>query len=254
MSMKESSSHREASSAPTEHRKARSGTRRLLILLPPLLPLLVAGVVWWSGGLEQIDSPESVAETARSLGDSPAGFLYVMLGFGVGSLLFVPVTALIAGTALAFGPLRGVAFSLLGVLLGASTTYWCGRLLGGRALDYFSGPRLARIKHELCTRAFRASIVARLLPVGNFTVINLLAGSLRVPFRAYFFGNLVGALPGVLVIGLFTDQLGAAIRSPNATNMTALAIGALLLVGLMFWLRRSMRKREQRAASGGAVS
>jgi uncharacterized membrane protein YdjX (TVP38/TMEM64 family) len=245
-SKSETSEHGSATSA--------SSSKRFLILAAPLLPIIVAGIVWWSGALEGLDSPERIAEAARSLRESPAAFPYVMLAYAVGTLLFLPVTALILGTALAFDPLRGFTFALLGVLLGASTTYWCGRLLGGRALDYLSGPRLERIKHELNTRAFRASIVARLLPVGNFTVINLIAGALRVPFRAYFLGNVVGALPGVIALALFADQLGAAIRSPNAKNMTVLAVGVLLLIALGLWLRRLARRREQREASGGLAS
>lgn len=250
MRMIDSGPKDEAFAAGPAPSPSRPGTRRPLLLIAPLLPVALALIVWLTGGLERVDSPEKIAETARALRDSPLGFGYVMLGFGLGTLLFIPVTALIAGTALAFDPVRGFVFSFVGVLFGASTTYWCGRLLGARTLDYFQGPRLVRIKHELCTRAFRASIVARLLPVGNFTVINLLTGSLRVPFIAYFFGNVVGALPGVIVLALFTDQLSAALRSPSATNITAVGVGLVVLVGLGIWLKRLMRRREREARGG----
>ena len=248
-----STSSRDAAHAgvpPTE----RAPRKRPIVLLGPLVPVVVVALAWAFGGLDRFDSPESIAEAARSLGDSPIAILYVLLGFGVGTLLFLPVTALIAGTAIAFDPARSVLYSMVGVLFGATTTYWCGRLLGARALDYLSGPRLERIKHELCTRAFRASIIARLLPVGNFTVINLLAGSLRIPFRAYFFGNAIGAAPGVVVFSLFTEQLGQAIRKPTATNIAVLVVSVLLLCALGFWLRRVVMRRERGEASGGAAS
>lgn len=250
MRMIDSGPKDEAFAADLAPYPSRRGSRRVLLLIAPLLPVVLALIVWLTGGLERVDSPEKIAETARALRDSPAGFGYVMLGFGLGTLLFIPVTVMIAGTALAYDPVRGFAFAFIGVLFGASTTYWCGRLLGARTLDYFQGARLARVKHELCTRAFRASIIARLMPVGNFTVINLLAGGLRVPFRAYFLGNMVGALPGVIVLALFTDQLGAALRSPSATNITAVVVGLVVLAGLGFWLRRIMRRREREARGG----
>jgi phospholipase D1/2 len=229
---------------PDEDNASSPGRRRLL-LLAPLLPLTIAGLVWWFADLSALESPEKVAETARSLRDSPFGLLYVLLGFTAGTLLFLPVTALMAGTALAFDPLRGVAFGLLGALCGASITYWVGRLSGGAALKIVSGPRLNKIGHELRTHAFRASIIARLLPVGNFTVINLLAGSLRIPFRAFFLGNIIGILPGVLLIVLFAERISEALRNPDKDNLM-LAGGVVAgCIALMVLLKQLSRRRTE---------
>ena len=217
------------------------------MLLAPLVPLTAVGLVWWFADLSALESPERVAETARSLRDHPLGVLYVVLGFTVGTLLFLPVTAIIAGTALAYEPLRAVAFAMLGALCGASVTYWVGRLSGGAALKLVSGPRLTRIGDELRTHAFRASIIARLLPVGNFTVINVLAGSLRIPFRSFFFGNVIGILPGVLIIVLFADQISAALQNPSGNNLTIAAGVAVGCVALMFLLKHLNRRRTQRS-------
>ena len=138
------------------------------------------------------------------------------------------------GAAIAGLLLTSMHMTLLGVLLGATTTYWAGRVLGSRALAYLSGPRLAKFQEELCLHAFRASIAARLLPVGNFTVINVIAGSMRIPFRAFFLGNVIGALPSVLVMTFFVNQLAAALRSPNPKSIALLACAVVVSLALLF--------------------
>ena len=49
----------------------------------------------------------------------------------------------------------------------------------------------------------------RLVPVGNFSLINIAAGAMGIPFRAYMLGNLLGLLPGLLLLTFFADRVRA---------------------------------------------
>lgn len=223
----------------------------MLTLLLPVIPVLAAVAVWYFADLGRFDSPEKVAEAARTLREDPLAFVYVLLAFAIGTLLFFPVTALMLGTTLAFEPLQGFSYAYAGALLGAAVTYWTGRVAGGTALDAISGPRLRRFQHELRTHAFRASVIARFLPVGNFSVINMLSGSMRIPFVSFALGNVVGIAPGVLMFTLFSDQIAAALRSPNKTNISLVVAGTLLLAALGVVLKRWVKRREE--ANEGAA-
>ncbi|MET0342574.1 MAG: VTT domain-containing protein [Polyangiales bacterium] len=228
--------------------------RGRLWLLAPLVPIALIALVWVFADLSALKSPESVASSLRSLRDSPYAVLYVVVGFSFGTLLFLPITALMAGTAIAFDPPRALAFAMLGGLCAASVTYWVGRLSGSAALEIASGPRLRKFGQQMRAHSFRASIVARLLPVGNFTMINLLAGSLRIPFRSYFFGNVVGMVPGTLIVVLFAEQLGAALRNPSKSNLLlagGVIVGGALLVVL---LKQLQKRRATAAGSAGDVA
>jgi len=221
--------------------------RRGLTLLAPVIPLITVVAVWYFADLGQYNSPEKVAEAARALREDPFAFVYVLLAFAFGTLLFFPVTALIAGTTLAFDPLRGFSYAFAGALFGACVTYWVGRLAGSAALDYVSGPRIARFREELRTHAFRASVIARFLPVGNFSMINMLVGSMRVPFGKYVLGNIVGIAPGVLFLTLFAEQITTAMRSPSKTNVAVLGAVVVLFVAFGFALKRWYKRREESA-------
>ncbi|HET8935089.1 MAG TPA: VTT domain-containing protein [Polyangiales bacterium] len=204
-------------------------------LFAPLLPFVVLLAVWLSGGLSRFDSPEEVAEALRSLRGSPLGLGYVVLGYAVGTLFFMPITALIAGTLLAFGPLVGFFYAFIGVQLAATTTYYCGRILGGRALDHLRGPRVRKLRALLREHAVRASAAARALPLGNFTLLNWLIGGLKVPFRWFIVGNALGTIPGLLVLSLFADRLSSVLHDPQPEQIALLigvGVGALLLIYL----------------------
>ena len=204
-----------------------------LALFAPLLPLLALLVVWLSGGLSRFDTPDEIANAFGTLRDNPYGLLYTLLAFGVGTLFFMPITALIAGALLAFGSLRGFCYAFLGVQLAAATTYYVGRALGGRALDQLRGPRIQRLRTLLQQHAVRASAAARALPVGNFTLINWLIGGMKVPFRSFIVGNVLGSTPGLIALAVFADRLASALRDPQPQQIALLlgvGVSALLLI------------------------
>jgi uncharacterized membrane protein YdjX (TVP38/TMEM64 family) len=221
----------DSSNMPENTQHARAGGK--LAMFAPLLPLIVLVVVWFSGGLSRFDTPDEIAKAFDSLRDNPYGFVYTLLAFGLGTLFFVPITALIAGTLLAFGALRGFFYAFVGVQLAAATTYYFGRFLGGRALDQLRGPRIQKLRSLLSRHAVRASAAARALPLGNFTLINWLIGGLKVPFRSFIVGNVVGTIPGLIVLAVFADRLTSALRDPQPEQIALLigvGVSALLLM------------------------
>jgi len=90
-----------------------------------------------------------------------------------------------------------------------------------------------------------AIVAARLLPVGNFSLINLLAGALQVRFPSYVVANVIGILPGILGFTLFADRLGDTLRNPDPANVLLLALVlAGILAGLAL-LSRGLRRAER---------
>jgi uncharacterized membrane protein YdjX (TVP38/TMEM64 family) len=200
--------------------------------------------VWRLTPLASLLDAERLVALGRALASHRAAPAIVLAGYITGALVFFPITVLLGATALVFPAATAVVYCMGGALTSAATTYGIGRLVGNFRPRWLAGPRAARVGHQLRRRGTLAIIAARLLPVGNFSLINIIAGALGVPFGKYMLGNAIGLLPGVLALTIFADRLGAALRQPQARNFLVLAVVAVVLCVAMWSLRRRMARRR----------
>jgi phospholipase D1/2 len=223
---------------------SRRRARRSLLHYAVLLTLiLLVGAAWRFTPLRDLLVVERLVEVGHAVRDSPLSFLYVTGGFLLGGLVFFPITLLIAGTALIFDPWRGFAFALVGSVTSACAMYGIGRLAGRPVIErMLRTPRMRRFRDELRRRSFAAIFGARLVPVGSFSLINLLAGALGVRFRSYFLANVFGILPGILGFTLFADRLGNTLARPNVGNVFLLCLILASIVGALSLIRRALQR------------
>jgi phospholipase D1/2 len=223
-------------------RVRRPAARSLISTLGMLVPVLL--VLWiWNSLPDDITSTRRLSQILESLRHDHLSFFYVSFGYALLGLLFVPITALIAATALVFSPGKALLYALTGSLLSAALAYAVGRLAGSRALRFLDGPRLRKLRERLHAHAFRATVVARLLPVGNFTVINLFAGSLKIPFPAFLAGNVVGMSFGIVGLTLLADRLSDAWRNPTPASLGLLGVYILALFGVSLGLSKFFERQ-----------
>lgn len=173
-----------------------------------------------------------------------APFVVVAL-FIIAGLVGFPVTALIAGTAVTFGAWPGLAYAATGAIASASVTYAIGSWLGTNALRHLLGPRLNRIRRGIAKRGILAVMSIRLVPVAPFTLVNLVAGALRIAPVDYIVGTALGLAPGLLVMSLLGDQIFQVLSDPSLSEV-GIFIGLLAVwigfsVGLQVLLSRARR-------------
>jgi len=91
----------------------------------------------------------------------------------------------------------------------------------------------------------------RLIPIAPFTVVNLVAGASHITFRDYVLGTFIGMAPGIALMAVFLERVGAALRQPDAVTLVTVAVVGLgavaLLAGLRSWLRK--RAHQQNASA-----
>jgi phosphatidylserine/phosphatidylglycerophosphate/cardiolipin synthase-like enzyme/uncharacterized membrane protein YdjX (TVP38/TMEM64 family) len=221
----------------------RRARRSLLHYAVLLAMILLVGTAWRFTPLRELLVVERLVQVGHAIRDSPLSFVYVTGAFLLGGFVFFPVTLLIAGTALLFDPLRGFLFALVGSLSSACAMYGVGRLAGRPVIErMLRTPRMRRFRDELRRRSFAAIFGARLIPVGSFSLINLLAGALGIRFRSYLLGNLFGIMPGILGLTLFADRLGNTLARPNLANVVFLLLILSAIVGALSLIRRALRK------------
>jgi phospholipase D1/2 len=205
---------------------------------------VVAALVaaWQVTPLAHWANPQALGALAASLRDDPAAPLWVTAGYVAGSVLMLPVNVMIVATALAFPPLRGFFYSLLGSVVSGVATYGVGRALGRGAVERWSGGRIRRWNRDLARHGVLAVAALRLLPVAPYGVVNLMAGASAIGLREFTLGTALGMAPGILALTAFAGQVGAVIARPQARSVAWLGALTIALLGAAVGLRRLTRK------------
>lgn len=184
-----------------------------------------------------------VGESARLVAERPGGAALAAAAVAVGSMLFVPITLLMTTALAVFGFWPGVVVAWAGATLGAMGSHAVGRGMGPRVLSWLPERSAAGLRRFAGRRSFWSVVLARLLPFGNFGLLNLLAGAIGVRRRAFLFGNMVGLLPGLLGLGLFADRAIEAIRHPTVSNVVVAALVVAVGVASGIILKRRLDRR-----------
>jgi uncharacterized membrane protein YdjX (TVP38/TMEM64 family) len=165
-----------------------------------------------------------------------AGF---MLFYIVQTALSLPGAAILSLAAGAiFGSIMGTLYANIAATLGATLAFLVTRyLLRDVVLGKF-GSRLEGMNRELEERGLSYLLFLRLVPLFPFFLINLAAGLTRLPLRTFFFGTMIGIIPGGFVYvnagaSLATIDSLSGIASPRVLGSFAL-LGLFALIPVLY--------------------
>ena len=234
----------------SEKRGSASGALLRGVLI--LIALCGFAAAWQWTSLHDLLDLETVAAWGASLEQSGTAPLWIIGAFLLGGIICFPVTLLIVATAYAFGPWPALFYSLLGCILSAILLYGIGHQLGRKTVARFAGGRLNRVNRLIAKHGVLAVAAVRMVPVAPYSVVNLAAGAVRVPFRDFVFGTFLGMSPGVVGITFFENQLEQMFRSPNAVTLIVL-VGTLTLmllatVGFRRWFTSKQAPGKRKLA------
>jgi phospholipase D1/2 len=235
----------------SDERGSSSGALFRGLLIMVLMFGLAAAWRWTP--LHDLVDLNTLKSWAGSLPDSKATSFWMIGAFLLGGITAFPVTVLILATAYAFDAWPAIIYSLVGCIVSAIFLYAIGRQLGRKNVVRFAGKRLNRMNRLISKHGVLAVAAVRMIPVAPYSLVNLAAGAVRVPFRDFVLGTLLGVSPGVVGITLFEDQVEELLRDPNPVSFLVLilALGLMLLgiYGFRRWFaakqtpaRRSMSR------------
>jgi uncharacterized membrane protein YdjX (TVP38/TMEM64 family) len=191
---------------PEEPRPAARPAQSWLLLGGVILVLVV---IWRVTPLAKLLDRAYLADLARSIAAAPSAPALVVAAYVVLGLVLFPLTPLVAATAIIFDPARAFGVCLVGALSSAALGYAVGRLVARRRPRWVEAKRFAPLRARLQRRGLLAMAITRLLPAGNFTIANVLAGAIGIPFRDFIVGNGIGLLPGLSAFTLLAHKLRA---------------------------------------------
>lgn len=132
------------------------------------------------------------------------------------SLPGAAVLTLVSG--LLFGWLIGGILSVFSATFGATLVFLIARSSLGSALSAKAGPLLGKIADGFQQDAFHYLLFLRLVPLFPFWLINLAPAVLGVSLRHFFFGTLLGILPGTFAFAFLGSGLDSVIEAQSAAS------------------------------------
>jgi uncharacterized membrane protein YdjX (TVP38/TMEM64 family) len=185
----------------TSGRSPWSGLVTLVVLLAGAL------VLWYLTPLSKLVDRQRLATLGEAVRNHPAAPALVLATFVGGALTLFPITFLLGATALVFPPLRAIAFGLPSALVAAAICYALGAVVGRHRPEWVEGRRFAPLRARLRKRGVLTMATMRIVPAGNFSLMNMAAGAIGIPFRDFIVGNGLGMLPVMVVMTFLAHRL-----------------------------------------------
>jgi uncharacterized membrane protein YdjX (TVP38/TMEM64 family) len=225
---------------------ARSGVRaRLVGVALVVIVLVAAGVAGRHPALQPWLEPARLIELGASLREDPLAPLFAILAFVAGGLVLFPVMVLVGITAIVFGPVPGIAYAMIGATVSGAMTFAIGRHLSRDTVRRLAGRRLNDLSRRLGERGLLAVIFVRVVPVGPFSIVNIVAGASHIRWRDFLLGTVIGLAPGVTAASIFVDRVAAAIVEPGFGTFALLAAVGAALIALVWAIGRKLRHRAE---------
>lgn len=176
------------------------------------------------------------------------GPLLFVLAYAFQPLVFFPTFLMSIVAGILYGPVLGMAYSIVGANAAASISYGVGRALGAETLGHLlNHPRIANNVERLRSNTFETILILGLLHA-PFDLMNFVSGMLRLRWRQFALATAIAIVPGGLPFVLFGSSLGSLERL-TATGRPELnfpMMGLSIAIALIaMFTSHYLRKRVQ---------
>jgi phospholipase D1/2 len=206
----------------------KTSTRPYLRIAALVCFLILLAVAVRFTPLREILHPQNVLSHINEILPAKIIPFAAVAAIAILSQFMIPINLVILGTVLVFQPLPGAIYAYLGALIASCVTYWFGFFTQSPTLSRVTGPRFLKFRRLVRTNGILTLIIVRLMPVGSFTLSNLFAGSLRIPFRSFVWGNVLGLAPGTMAIAFLADNMERFLKNPSILRFVMILILLLL--------------------------
>jgi len=213
------------------------------------ITLVIAGLAaaWRYTPLSEYVTAERIIAWAESVGKIGWAPFVVMMAYTPACFVMFPRPLITLFAVIAFGPVLGFIYSIVGILGAALATYYVGRALPKGSVRHIVGDKLNEMTEVLRRRGLLACFAMRIVPAAPFAVEGIAAGAVRIKLWHYSLGTVLGMAPGTLTTSVFGDQIQTALADPSRMNYWLIAGVVLFFVVLILIVRRWFLKEYRLA-------
>jgi uncharacterized membrane protein YdjX (TVP38/TMEM64 family) len=209
-------------------RLTRDGARLISLIAIVLVGFILARIL-------NIPGESEIRVEVRLLGAyAPWAFIGI---YALATLIFIPKAVLSVVAGATFGLSLGLLYVLAGAMIGAIAAFLISRFLARESMGRLAGQHLLRLDAMIAKNAFLGIVIARLIPVIPFTLINYVAGLTAIGWGTFTIASALGMLPGTFVY----VSLGAFGSHPRSWQFISAVI---LVLALASGSALAMRRRH----------
>jgi len=217
-------------------------TRRKRIFVIATWASAIVGWVLYqrSTGLGTVGSLQHFIDGARGQWWALLAFVAV---YAIRPMVLFPASLMTIAGGLLFGPVIGIATTVIGANASAMVAYWLARSLGfERDKDPDTAGLLARWSTRMRNDSFETVMLMRLafLP---YDLVNYAAGFLRIRPIAFLLATAVGSLPGTISFSLAGASIESLEDGPSGIDPLVLVASITLFV-VSVAVSRLVKRRE----------
>ena len=170
--------------------------------------------------------------------------LYALKSFTI----VLPIDALSAAGGIMFSGFLGSFINIIGVAVSITVSYWIGRFSGASLSEKLANkyPKIKKLKEIGKDNDFFFSFIIRALGVLPCDIVGMYMGSVKINFKTYLIGGMLGFSPSIILVTL----LGANLDDPQSPLLYIvlafnLTFSAICTVG--YKLIKKRKKKNERA-------
>jgi len=222
--------------------------KRWLIALGAGILLLAIGLslAWRYTPLREIITIANVVGFIDDFSGKWWAPIVLALCYTPAAVIMFPRPLLTMAAAAVFGPFKGFAIAMAGVLVSTLVFYFIGQRIKEKTMRRLAGPKIDRLTRMLRKEGFMAIAAIGFVPVAPFSIEMIVAGALRVRLRDLLLGVAVAHLPGTIATTLLGDQVAAAARG-RGINPMVIVVAVAMFAAMIYIARRMWRRMEAQA-------
>jgi uncharacterized membrane protein YdjX (TVP38/TMEM64 family) len=221
--------------------------RHLVLRGAVLVVIVLAGLAafHWSP-LAGLLSKEAILSTLDRLRGAWWSPIALIAGYALLCPVGFPPSPLMVAGGVVFGPVYGSLYNIVGIFLGAATTFTMGRHLGRDLVIHLAGKRMKRVERALTRRAGLWSLAGvRFLPL-PFVLVNYGAALAGIRPGLFLGSSLLGLALSVPIFTYFASAIARAATGDRTGVYVQLAVAVSLLI-LITLIPRVLAARRRRA-------
>lgn len=172
----------------------------------------------------------------------------ILLGiFFIAGLIAMPINILLVAATVTIGPWITFGCGITGSLLSAIIAFAAGSRFGKPLLQKFAEKQLKSISRKVEGRGVFSVAAIRLVPIAPFVIVNLVAGFSNIRFSSFFFGSILGMVPGMMGVVWVTHSAQSAFTDPQWENWLVFVILLVAVGSAAYFIRKKLSANSDEA-------